>query len=209
MEKFPSVRMEVILSNEKKRVERWQAPFFEPPAAPESLQGAAELEVLAQARAYQDGKQEGLEAGRIEAREIISNLTGLLDEMAQPFRKLDDLVVHELVRTATRLAEKIVRRELSVSSKSISTVVAEAISVLYKLEGEIVVFLNPVDVAAILAAAPDSLDGKSWKVVEDPALSPGGCQVKTATSFVDASVEVQLESVFNRFIESTEKAAIS
>lgn len=197
------------MSNEEKQVERWQAPFFESSAVPESPQGAAELEVLAQARAYQDGKQEGLEAGRIEAREIISNLTGLLDEMAQPFRKLDDLVVQELARTATRLAEKIVQRELSLSSESISTVVAEAISVLHKLEGEIVVFLNPADVAVIKAAAPDSLDGKSWKVVEDPTLSPGGCQVKTTTSFVDASVERQLESVFTSFIESIEKAAVS
>ena len=101
------------------------------------------------------------------------------------------------------------RRELSVSSESIATVVAEAISVLYKLDGEIVVFLNPVDVAMINAAAPDSLDGKSWKVVEDPSLSPGGCQVKTAKSFVDASVEKQMESVFTSFIASIEKAAVS
>lgn len=199
----------MILSNEEKRIERWQLPFFEPSVAPESPQGVAELEVLAQARAYQDGKQEGLEEGRVEAREIISNLTALLDDMAHPFRSLDDLVVQELARTATRLAEKIVRRELSLSSESISAVVGEAISVLYKLEGEIVVFLNPADVAVIKAAAPDALDGKSWKVVEDPALSAGGCQVKTATSFVDASVEKQLESVFTSFIESIEATVVS
>ena len=41
--------------------------------------------------------------------------------------------------------------------------------------------------------------------VEDAALLPGGCQVKTPVSFVDASIEKQMEVVFANLMESCDK----
>ena len=38
--------------------------------------------------------------------------------------------------------------------------------------------------------------------MEDASLSPGGCQVKTPTSFVDGSVEKQMEVIFANLIDA-------
>jgi flagellar assembly protein FliH len=194
------------LSDKGETVQLWEAPFFEQPVASSAPPVAsAEQEAIAQARAFLVGKEEGLEAGRAEAQEIVRSLAALVDEMALPFRGLDALVTKELAQLAMRLAEQIVRRELTIDSSVVTDIVAEAMETLYKLGDEIVVFLNPADAALVREFAPESLDGKSWKVVEDAGLLPGGCQVKTPTSFVDASVEKQIEEVFSTLLNSCDR----
>lgn len=194
------------MSDQGDTVELWEAPFFEQPVvSKESPVDSAEQEAVAQARAFVVGKEEGLEAGRAEAQEIAGSLTALIDELAHPFRELDALVTRELAQLAMRLAEQIVRRELTIDSTVVTDILAEAMGTLYKLGGEIIVFLNPADAELVREFAPESLTGKSWKVVEDPALLPGGCQVKTPTSFVDASVEKQIEEVFSNLLESCDR----
>ena len=59
---------------------------------------SAEQEALDQARAFRVGKEEGLQAGRAEAQEIVKSLASILDEMALPFRGLDTLVTKELAQ---------------------------------------------------------------------------------------------------------------
>ncbi|MFT4613166.1 MAG: flagellar assembly protein FliH [Bacteroidia bacterium] len=194
------------MSDKGETVQLWEAPFFEQPVASSAPPVAsAEQEAIAQARAFLVGKEEGLEAGRAEAQEIVRSLAALVDEMALPFRGLDALVTKELAQLAMRLAEQIVRRELTIDSSVVTDIVAEAMETLYKLGDEIVVFLNPADAALVREFAPESLDGKSWKVVEDAGLLPGGCQVKTPTSFVDASVEKQIEEVFSTLLNSCDR----
>lgn len=203
-ERYSLVQVEVILSEHGQDIQRWEAPFFEQPAPPKPEKPLAEREAMALARAFQTGKEEGLESGLNEARDIVNRMTALIDELAQPFRGLDALVTKELAQMAMQLAKQIVRRELTINSDVVSDIVREAMLTLYKLEGEIVVFVNPVDAELVRKLAPDFLEGKSWKVVEDSELSPGGCQVKTPTSFVDGSVEKQMEAVFADLIESCE-----
>ena len=192
------------MSDSAPEVERWEAPYFEQLAEPASQVAPAELEAVAQARGFQLGKEEGLEAGRAEAEEIIAFTSALAEEMTQPFRALDAVVTKELAQMAMLLAKQIVRRELTIDSSVVTDLVTESMLTLYKLEGEIVVFLNPADVERVRELAPEFLEGKSWKVVEDADLFPGGCQVKTPTSFVDASVEKQMEVIFSGLLESCE-----
>jgi len=205
MERFFWVGAVAILSDQGEVIQLWEAPFFEQPESLDSPPASAELEAMAQARGFQAGKEEGLASGRAEAEGIVNSLTALIEQMAQPFLGLEPLITKELVQMAMLLAERIVRRELTIDSSMVTDIVTKAMSTLYKLEGDIVIFLNPVDADLVREFAPESLEGKSWKVVEDAGLSPGGCQVKTPTSFVDASVEKQLEEVFANLVESCDQ----
>lgn len=204
-------REAVNLSDSGELVQLWQAPFFEESEVVEPQVPVADLKALAQAQGYQAGKEEGLAAGVGEAQQIVSRMVAIADEFAHPFRGLDSLVSTELARMAMLLAKQIVRRELTIDSTVVADIVSQAMSTLYKLDGEIVVFLNPGDAAYVreLSPTPDELQGKSWKIVEDEELSPGGCQVKTPTSFVDASVENQMEVIFSNLIDSCENLAES
>jgi flagellar assembly protein FliH len=197
--------VEAILSEKGEVVQLWEAPFFEQSKPSASPVASAELEAMAQARGFQAGKEEGLASGKAEAEAIIDSITAIAEQMTQPYLGLESLITRELAQMAILLAESIVRRELTIDSSVVTDVVREAMTTLYKLEGEIVIFVNPADAELVRNFSPESLEGKSWKVVEDIDLSPGGCQVKTPTSFLDASIERQLEEVFEKLIESCDQ----
>jgi len=192
------------LSDQEQVVERWQAPFFDVPNQGGSQPAPADLLAVAQASGFQEGRSEGLRSGREEAEKTVRGMVALVEEMAHPFRALDQLVVKELSQLAIMLAEQIVRRELSINSEIISQVVAEALSTLSNLEGEIEIFLNPKDAQQLRELAPEILDSVSCKLIETSDLLPGGCRVKTPVSLVDASVEKQMERVFASLLESSE-----
>ena len=192
------------MSDPGETIQLWQAPFFDPAPVPASGMPVAELQALAQAQGFQAGKEEGLAAGKAQAEEMVGRMTALADEFAVPFRGLDTVVTRELAQMAMLLAGHIIRRELAIDSTVVTDMVAQAMQTLYTLEGEIIVFLNPEDVELVRQHAPESLDGKAWKIVEDERLQKGGCQVKTPTSFVDASVENQMEELFSRLLDSCE-----
>ncbi|NND68286.1 MAG: hypothetical protein HKN19_11920 [Halioglobus sp.] len=194
------------MSDKGGTVELWNAPPFEQ-AVTESggVADHGEREAMAQAMGFQSGREEGFAAGKLEAEKIVASLMSVADQMAQPYRELDELVTRELAQMAMLLAEQIVRRELSLDTRIIEGLVEEALATLYKLEGETIIFLNPADAKLVEEFAPESLEGKDWKIVEDANLHPGGCQVKTPTSFVDASVEKRIETVFSSLVESCEQ----
>ncbi|MAT95201.1 MAG: hypothetical protein CME59_21730 [Halioglobus sp.] len=198
------------MSDPGSSVELWNAPPFEQTAAESGDQSSAgEREALAQAMGFQSGHKEGFAAGKLEAQQIIASLLSVADQMAQPYRELDEIVTRELAQMAMLLARQIVRRELSVDTQIIEGLVEEALATLYKLDGETIIFLNPADAKLLQDFAPESLEGKDWKIVEDANLQAGGCQVKTPTSFVDASVEKRIESVFAGLVEICEQGAES
>lgn len=201
-ERYSWVRGAVTLSDTVKDIQRWQVPFFEQPASRSSQRESAEMDALAQARGFQIGKQEGLDSGRDEAKKLVNHLRALAEAMEQPFHGLDQVVTRELARTAMLIAKKIIRRELSLNSELVTQVAAEAMATLSSLEGDIEISLNPADKALLLDMAPASLEGKAWKLLENPEILPGGCTVKTPISFVDASVEKQMDMIFDGLIES-------
>lgn len=192
------------MSDSAGTVQVWQAPYFEQPhqAAQASLE---ELAAMAQAKGFQLGKEEGLAEGRAEGQRIVAALSRVADQMAQPYAALDAVITRELAGLAMRLSEQIVRRELATDSSVVERIAEEAVEALYRLEGEIVIFVNPADAQLLRDFAPEALEGKTWRISEDPALSPGGCQVKTPSSFVDASVERRVDVVFSALRESLDQ----
>lgn len=191
------------MSDSIDRVEVWEAPFFEQPITDEDHLPLAEREAAAEQRGFESGQAAGMAQGLAEAQQIVSRLGALAQEMAAPYESLDDVVTKELADVAMHLARQIVRRELTIDSTSVVEIVEQAIETLYKLDGEIVIFLNPVDAALLHDFSPETLEGKSWKIIEDESMLVGGCQVKTPSSFVDASVERQLETLFETLLVST------
>jgi flagellar assembly protein FliH len=208
MVKYPLVVAVVeIMSDTTQTFERWEAPFFEKPAAVVAKKmDAAELETLAQSRGFQAGKWEGLESGRAEAEQIVHRMTELLDEMSKPYRSRDHVVTQELANVAMLIAQQVIRRELMINSDVVTDMAKEALSTMSSLEGDIEISLHPSDMEMVHQLAKGRLEGKSWKLVVDPELLPGGCRIKTPISYVDGSMENQMEMVFSRLIDSCENS---
>jgi len=185
---------------------RWELPSFD------SAEPVPEVQVdlvEEQARAREAGLAQGLAEGRAqglaEAKLIVDRLALLLDGMAAPYKDLDQIVTPELVKTSIHIARQLIRRELSIDSSLVATAVAEAMATLSTLEDEIEIYLNPADSEHIRQLAPELIEARSWKIVEDSEILPGGCRLKTPVSYVDASIERQLDMMLSSLLDACEE----
>ncbi|WP_461516052.1 FliH/SctL family protein [Porticoccus sp.] len=183
------------MSDSNSSVERWQAPFFESAPLPQAVD-PLEIEAQAQERGFNMGKWQGLEAGRAEAENLTRQIESILLELTQPFQRVDQVVTQELVKIAMAAARQIVRRELTIDSAVVEDVMTEAVATLSSVQGEVEVFLNPADRSLLTEFCRDLSETTRYKLTDDPDMLPGGCRIKTPVSFVDGSVERQIEEVF-------------
>lgn len=198
----------VIPVEQRGVVRRWQAPAVsagvEPPAQTEApaaeragVLTAEQLERIQQV-AYDEGfafgRREGQEAGRDDAQVRVERLAELLDELAEPFASLDEQVERELVALAVAIARHLVRRELKTQPDEIVRVVREAVQALPGAAREVRLCLHPDDATLVRETMPAVESEHAWTIVEDPALSAGGCRVESQHSRIDASVESRLNA---------------
>lgn len=142
--------------------------------------------------AHAAGLAEGRSAGQQETRRRIERLDAMLSNLAQPFADLDQEVERQLVDLALALARQLVRRELRIDPTQVIAIVREAVSVLPVSARDVRVHLHPEDAAIVREYLAPTENVRAWKLVEDPVMMRGGCQVVTSSSRVDARLETKL-----------------
>jgi flagellar assembly protein FliH len=191
------------------------APSLEiQPAAPVApLPDAAELAALREA-ARQEGLQAGLTEGRAQgledghrqgfeqgyadgqaaAREAalpeLERLKALLPSTAA------ELSAVELSLTAylTALQATILAALEGPDTATLPARVERAISTLASTEN-LVICLNPTDVALLQSALPEMISDLGARLVEDPGLAAGGFRLKSATGEIDATLKNRIAEV--------------
>ena len=184
---------------------RWELPSFDQAEpAPEAQVDLAQEQAQAREAGLAQGLAEGRAQGLAEAKLIVDRLALLLDGMAAPYKDLDQIITQELVKTSMHIARQVIRRELSLDSTLVATAVSEAMATLSTLEDEVEIYLNPADSEHIRQLAPELIEARCWKIVEDSEILPGGCRLKTPVSYVDASVEHQLDMMLSGLLDACE-----
>lgn len=141
------------------------------------------------------GKQEGINAGFSEGRakgeaEIVAEATRLKSVVAllqASLRERDSQLPDVVILLLTRLAEQVLKHELSDGAQAIQMYVDEAIAALP--DGEILakVYVAPAD-AELLAPFVDGV-----KLHIDKTLASGDCRVESQTSLVEYATSEHLE----------------
>ena len=173
----------------------------EPEQVPESppvvLPTAADIERMyteAQQQGYMAGYDEGIATARSEAAQIDALLTGV----QQSISELDQQVAEQLLATAIEIASQVLRQSLQIKPDLLLPVVKEAITTLHTHNGHPALFVHPQDAELIRSHLGDQLAHNNWRIIEDNALTPGGCRVELGSSEVDATLETR----WRRVIES-------
>jgi len=152
---------------------------------------------------YEQGHQQGLETGHKQGYEEsqhllqkqVSELDSLLQALAEPFKKLDDEVEHELVKLVIAIARQIIRREIRTDPGQIVGVIREAVNVLPLASQKITLNLHPDDAELVRSILKLDENPPSWRLQENPLITRGGCTVETEVSAVDATLEKRLSTV--------------
>jgi len=183
----------VINHNVFEQCKPWRAPDL---TIADRIINSEQQEKLLQ-RSYEEsfakGYMEGVAQGQKEVTEQLGNLQSLMSALTMPLPDLDNKVVDELVQLCMVVVKQMVRRELKISPDEVVAVVREALSLLPVTAAEVILELHPDDASLIRNALTQA--EASWKIIEDPLLTRGGCRVLSSTSRIDATVESRMNAV--------------
>ncbi|MCU7837401.1 MAG: flagellar assembly protein FliH [gamma proteobacterium symbiont of Taylorina sp.] len=162
------------------------------------------------AQGLEEGREHGLKNGQEEILQMVKRFEQIIQLLAEPLNQVDQQVEGELLALSVATARQIIRREISVNPEQIVAVVKEAISVLPSGSKKIKVHLNPDDAEIIretlISNSENSVNeinqttpaDDAWSIIEEPTLNRGGCQIKTETSQIDATIETRIAEIAAR-----------
>lgn len=146
------------------------------------------------------GYDEGLAAGRAEAREELQPATAALGEALGGVRELQvraaETIERRAVELAVEIAEKVVAGALAVEPERVLDVIGGALRATVERE-RVVVQVNPDDLALVRGAVEDlalSLGGIDQLDVQQERRVPrGGAILRTPVGELDARISVKLD----------------
>ena len=173
--------------------ERWEMNSFDAPGqrGPVSLTTVAQVEKIHQ-QARLDGYQAGMKEGRQRAGSEAERLVAMAGAFSSETAELDQQLAQQVLDVALDVARQMLRNVLEVKRELILPVIREAIRSLPVLGEERCLRLHPQDAALARDLAGESLAaGSGWTIVEDAAITRGGCVVCTSHGEVDATLDTR------------------
>jgi flagellar assembly protein FliH len=193
--------MSKINSAENSPVEKWQAPVME--GDPNrviryrmdngtSIPTASEIEQWRKL-AEEEGFKEGMSQANKEAQRLLS----LINFFEHPLQSLNEDIEHQLTQLAVTLAQQLVRRELKAEPGEIIGLIRDSVMLLPGNTRNISIVLHPEDASLVRnALSLESNDEEhSWKLVEDPMITRGGCVINAPPSSINATLENRLSAL--------------
>jgi flagellar assembly protein FliH len=157
-------------------------------------------------KAEVDGKQAAVRAvERVMEEKVGKQLATLLPAIQRAATELETSrqawLAHweqAAVHLATRIAERIIRREIAQHPQITVHLVREALE-MSAGSGEVSVRMNPADLSTLgthLESLRQEIGGKSKAtLIPDEAITPGGCRVETRFGTIDQQIEAQLKRI--------------
>ncbi|HVU64280.1 MAG TPA: FliH/SctL family protein [Phycisphaerales bacterium] len=179
---------------------------------------------VAQGRA--EGREEAIKATLVEHRERLAKIESAWLAAVGDFEaRREDLVqgaMRDVVRLAVGIAERIVKRSVSLDPSVVADQVGAALAVVVR-PTEVVVRINPEDRAVVTAALPRLMGAmpavKHAEIVEDAGVERGGCVVGTKVDSagtdaggwgggeIDARLGVQLDRIVETLLPGEKQTA--
>src|ERR1019366_8240961 len=142
---------------------------------------------------YQDGYRDGLVAlegfKQSFAAQTTSQVGTLVVAIGEQLDALQQDMAKCLAATATQLARRIVRSELTARPECVALVAEQAIDTLLQSARHIIVRLHPDDHALVEAGAAEAIAARGARLVADASIARGGCRVDSLIGGVDATIE--------------------
>ncbi len=186
-------------------IEKWQAPVMQ--ADPSrvvryreetdpSIPTASDIDQWRE-QAAEEGYREGLQRAREEVEALQRRLLSLLDFMQHPLQVLNEDIEHQLTQLAVTLAQQLVRRELKLEPGEIIGLIRDSVKLLPGNARNITILLHPDDAQLLRDALSleSNDDEHGWKLVEDPMITRGGCEIKAPPSAINATLENRLSAL--------------
>lgn len=146
-------------------------------------------------RAFEQGYKESIEKAQSEWNSKINLMDSLLIALESPLKNIDLQIQEKSAELAIAIAKQIVRRELTLDSGQIVSVVKQAIELIPRDGQEINIHINPNDSSHINELFSNNEKTNKYNVIQDPTISMGGCKASTDYSLVDLTIDKQIATI--------------
>jgi len=150
-----------------------------------------------QKQAEEEGYQQGLARARQETSRLQQELLDIINCFEGPLQSMNEEIEQELAEVAVTLAQQLVRREIKSEPGEIVGLIRDSVKLLPGNARNISIILHPDDAQLVRDAL--SLDAdheeRGWKLVEDPMITRGGCDIKSPPSAINATLENRLSAL--------------
>lgn len=160
--------------------------------------------------AREEGLNEGRSQGKEEVQKKIEEALVTLNDAIKARKKIIKDSEAEILRLALKSAEQIIRSEVSLHRDVCLNIVSEAINRVSDRE-QVIIRVNRED-AEFIKQHKDRLSGivdgiKSFSILEDNQIEPGGCVIETNLGYIDARINTKLTAIEEAFekIQASEK----
>ncbi|KAF0133467.1 MAG: flagellar assembly protein FliH [Candidatus Saganbacteria bacterium] len=183
---------------EKPRIIETILPEYEKPQAESEAFKIIDKARKEAIKILNDAKNEGEAKGKKEAEQKIKEALGTLNQAVIERKKIIKDAESEILRLALKVAEQVIRSEVSLHRDVCLNIVSEAINRVSDRE-QVIVKVNRED-AEYIKKYKDRLSGildgvKSFSVIEDSQIEPGGCVIETNLGYIDARISTKLKSI--------------
>lgn len=162
------------------------------PPSPQEIQRQAYEEGFAK------GEQDGLVEGQAKARSMVERLEGILSDTESAWSNMIAAYETQIIELVCKAAEKVVYAQVQLDQEVVKRTLLKAFDVVPE-PVNVQINISPADYEYIETIKEDffsTIKGlKDVSVSPDPAICQGGCNVRTQSGEVDATLETRLEAV--------------
>lgn len=159
-----------------------------------------------QSQGLREGTQQGLKNGHDQAvNEARAQLTQLIQSMTQAMRQIETQrgaleaeAVTGVIELAMAIARRVTKRQAQIDPGVLSANLVEALKLVVRA-ADLRVAVHPSQRQMLLKELPNlQMDWPNLahvELIDDPAISPGGCKIHTRQGLVSADLDEQLDRV--------------
>ncbi len=157
---------------------------------------------------YDKGLQDGLKQAEEQFLATLQSLQSILGDIDRLREDILKNSSEDMIRLIIAIARQVIRTEISIQPEIIVNTLGEALQVAVRSD-ECVVRIHPDDLEFVSSAKADFMsrinDLKNISIETDPRISRGGCVIESDYGKVDATVETQLEEIYQHLSASSDK----
>ncbi|WP_028471188.1 FliH/SctL family protein [Neptunomonas japonica] len=146
----------------------------------------------------QRGFSEALLKGKVVVDEQLQKVEALIKSLDLPLQNQHDQVAELVTELSLHVASVIIKQQSSDYKDIVRSSVSEAVELLPKQSGELMITVHPDDIEAIMPMVDQQ---SRWRVVADEQLAIGGCLVSTDDSVIDYCIESRFSDVSEQLRE--------
>ncbi|HEX3037481.1 MAG TPA: FliH/SctL family protein [Oscillospiraceae bacterium] len=165
--------------------------------------GMIEGKNAGKAAGYREGYEEGLQKAAEENQQAMKELSEMMEAVESSKSEILEKYAADLEKLAITIAQKVVKRELSIDEKAMQSIIRNAVDSYRNQEWvRICVSKNMEDVllkadSSIIEALKDVSD--SVKIVASPEMTDGDCIIDMPDRMIDCSADAQIRNIQEAF----------